>query len=73
MKLEYFLLSIIILGPKFSGKDIDIYLHPLIKELKYLWEVGIETYGSSTKKTFLMRLALLWTISDFLVYAMLSG
>ena len=73
MKPEYFFLSIIIPGPKSPGKDINIYLQPLIRELKQLWEIAVETYDSSTNETFLMRVALLWTISDFPAYAMLSG
>ncbi|XP_039134244.1 uncharacterized protein LOC120271636 [Dioscorea cayenensis subsp. rotundata] len=73
MKSEYILLSMIIPGPKSPGKDIDIYMQPLIKELKHLWEIGVETYDATSKQTFLMRVALLWTISDFPAYAMLSG
>ncbi|XP_057984552.1 uncharacterized protein LOC110654254 [Hevea brasiliensis] len=44
----------------------------LITELKQLWEVGVETYDASKKNNFNMRVALLWTISDFPVYSMLS-
>ena len=73
MKPKYFSLSIIIPGPKSPGKDIDIYLQPLIREFKQLWEISVETYDSSTKEIFLMWVALLWTISDFPAYAMLSG
>ena len=65
MKPEYFFLSIIIPCPKSPGKDIDIYLQPLIRELKQLWEIGFDTYDSSTKETFLMRVALLWSIVTF--------
>ena len=34
MKSEYFIHSLIIPGPRSLGKDIDIYLQPLIDELK---------------------------------------
>ncbi|XP_058751372.1 uncharacterized protein LOC131624455 [Vicia villosa] len=50
-----------------------VYLQPLIEELKELWESGIETYDSSMNQTFQMCAALLWTISDYPAYAMLSG
>ncbi|KAG8472230.1 hypothetical protein CXB51_034470 [Gossypium anomalum] len=43
MKQSSFILSMIILGEKGPGNDIDIYLQPLIKELKQLWS-GVETY-----------------------------
>ncbi|XP_052116503.1 uncharacterized protein LOC127746646 [Arachis duranensis] len=73
MKQEYFKLSLLIPGPKSPGNDIDIYLQPLIEELKELWEVGVETYDASKNETFQMYAALMWTISDFPAYAMLSG
>ncbi|KAL4301596.1 hypothetical protein AHAS_Ahas17G0316700 [Arachis hypogaea] len=73
MKHEYFMLSLLIPGPKSPGNDINIYLQPLIEELKELWEVGVETYDASKNETFQMYAALMWTISDFSAYAMLSG
>jgi len=73
MKAEYFMLSLLIPGRKSPGNDIDVYLQPLIEELKVLWDLGVETYDASINKTFQMRAALLWTISDFPGYAMLSG
>ncbi|XP_049391622.1 uncharacterized protein LOC125856085 [Solanum stenotomum] len=72
MKSEYIMLSMIIPGPSSPGNDIDVYLQPLIVELKELWEVGVETYDVKTNQTFMMRAALLWTISDFPALAMLS-
>ncbi|XP_039115825.1 uncharacterized protein LOC120251353 [Dioscorea cayenensis subsp. rotundata] len=72
MKQPSFFLSMIISGDKGPGNDIDIYLQPLIKELKQLW-VGIETYDASARRNFFMRAALLWTINDFPAYANLSG
>ena len=73
MKSENIMLSIIIPGPSSLGNDIDVYLQPLIAELKELWEMGVETYDAVTNQTFLMHAALLWTISDFPAVAMLSG
>ncbi|OMO68751.1 Transposon, En/Spm-like protein [Corchorus capsularis] len=72
MKQPAFILSMIIPGDKGPGNDIDIYLQPLIHELKQLWE-GVETYDSSRKQNFHLRAALLWTINDFPAYAYLSG
>lgn len=73
MKAEYSMLSLLIPGPSSPGNNIDVYLQPLIEELKLLWEVGVETYDASLNQTFQMRAALLWTISDFPGLAMLSG
>lgn len=67
------MLSLLISGPKSPGNDIDIYLQPLVEELKELWEVGVETYDSFRKQTFTMHAALMGTINDFPAYSMLSG
>ncbi|XP_021770707.1 uncharacterized protein LOC110734887 [Chenopodium quinoa] len=72
-KSEYNIMSLIIPGPSSPGYDIDVYLQPLIEELKELWEVGVDTYDAVKDETFSLRAALLWTISDFPDYAMLSG
>ena len=73
IKDEYMFLSIIVPGLRNPKEKLDVFLQPLIAELKQLWEVGVETYDISTKKNFQMRAALMWTISDFLAYSMLSG
>ncbi|XP_062119146.1 uncharacterized protein LOC133832883 [Humulus lupulus] len=67
-----YLMSLLIPGPKSPGKDYDVFLRPLIDELKELWE-GIEVYDSYEWCMFKLRVALLWTISDFPAYAYLSG
>ncbi|CAK8543900.1 unnamed protein product [Lathyrus sativus] len=73
MKSEYTMLSLLIPGPQSPGNDIDVYLQPLIEELKELWELGVYTYDASKNQTFKIRAAVLWTISDYPGYAMLSG
>nr|XP_025655302.1 uncharacterized protein LOC112750704 [Arachis hypogaea] len=64
MKQTNFILSMIIPSPKIPVNDIDVYLQPLIDELKQLW-AGVDTYDASEKKTFKMHAALMWTISVF--------
>ena len=61
MKREFFYLSVLIPGP------------PLIEELQMLWRDGVEAYDISMKERFKMRAVLMWTISDFPAYGMLSG
>ncbi|XP_062021059.1 uncharacterized protein LOC133737546 [Rosa rugosa] len=73
MKQPYMLLSLVIPSPKAPGNDIDVFLAPLIDELKSLWDVGAATYDVISKQSFTMRAALLWTINDFPAYANLSG
>ncbi|KAL4273495.1 hypothetical protein GQ457_13G017720 [Hibiscus cannabinus] len=73
MKDPYFMMSLIIPGPKAPGNDIDVFLEPLIDELNQLWEKGVETYDAFSKNNFQLHAALLWTINDFPAYANLSG
>lgn len=73
MKQEYFIMPLLIPGPNSPCNDIDVYMQPLIEELKILWSNGVETYDASNGTKFQMRAALLWTISDFPALAMLSG
>ena len=73
MKEPFLFLSLILPGPKSPGKNLDVYLRPLIDELKDLWDDGVLTYDSHAKQNFIMRAALMWTISDFPAYGMLSG
>ncbi|GJX86192.1 uncharacterized protein Tco_0336966 [Tanacetum coccineum] len=73
LKDENVKLSLVIPGKKNPGQNIDVFLQPLIKELKILWNSGVETYDAYRKNNFHLKAALLWTISDFPAYAMLSG
>ncbi|CAH9103451.1 unnamed protein product [Cuscuta europaea] len=73
MKQHSLMLSTLIPGPHGPKEMIDVYLQPLIEELKLLWEVGVETYDGSRKEKFKMFAAVLWTISDFPGYGDLSG
>jgi hypothetical protein len=73
MKQPYWMMSMLVPGPKSPGNNIDVYFHPLIDELKELWEHGVETWDAKVKKNFTLRALLLWTINDFPAYAMLSG
>ena len=41
MKESFFMLSLLIPGLKAPRNDIDVFLQPLIKDLKELWEVGV--------------------------------
>ncbi|XP_062174596.1 uncharacterized protein LOC133879844 [Alnus glutinosa] len=52
---------------------IDVYLEPLISELKELWDVGEPTYDVSSNQTFTIHAALMWTINDFPAYGDVSG
>ncbi|XP_020271010.1 uncharacterized protein LOC109846198 [Asparagus officinalis] len=73
MKGVYSMMSLLIPGPRAPGKDIDVYLRPLIDELKELWDIGVETFDASVGRNFNLRACVLWTINDFPAYGNLSG
>ncbi|XP_071688432.1 uncharacterized protein [Rutidosis leptorrhynchoides] len=73
MKNPFLFLSLLIPGPSAPGNYIDVYMQPLVDELKELWDTGVNTYDASTKSYFTLRTSLLWTVSDFPAYANLSG
>ncbi|XP_047266604.1 uncharacterized protein LOC124897622 [Capsicum annuum] len=72
IKEAYMFLTIIVPGPSNPKHKIDVYLQPLIKELTLLWETGVEAFDISKRQNFQLRAALMWTISDFPAYSMLS-
>ncbi|GLT85932.1 hypothetical protein SLE2022_041010 [Rubroshorea leprosula] len=72
-KDSYLMLSMLIHGPKALGNDIDVYLQPLIDELRDLWENGVEVYDAASKSNFNVRVALIWITSDLLGLTVSSG
>jgi len=73
MRLEFMFLSMVIPNSNSLGWNIDVCLRPLIDELTQLWSSRALTYDVSRKHNFLIRVALMWTINDFLAYGMVSG
>ncbi|XP_042415312.1 uncharacterized protein LOC122004501 [Zingiber officinale] len=73
MAKENLMLTLLILGPKQPGNDIDVYLEPLVEDLKELWDIGVETYDAFSKSMFNMKAILMWTINDFPAYGNLAG
>ncbi|CAM8877143.1 unnamed protein product [Rhodiola kirilowii] len=47
MKRKYMMFSLLISGPRQSRNDIDVYLAPLIDDLKLLWDEGVRTFDTS--------------------------
>ena len=73
MKEQYIFLLILVPGLKNPKDKLDVFLQPLIVELNHLWDVGVNTYDISKKQNFMMRAAIMWTVSDFPAYSMSSG
>ena len=73
MKESSFMLTLLIPGPKSPAKDMDVFLRPLVDELKILWAKGVQTRDASTNTIFRMRATLMWTINDYPARSSLSG
>ncbi|XP_052295799.1 uncharacterized protein LOC127901832 [Citrus sinensis] len=73
VKRKFMMLTLLISGPKQPGNDIDVYLAPLIDDLRLLWEVGVDVYDAYRQQSFNLKAILLWTISDFSAYGNLAG
>ncbi|XP_048493274.1 uncharacterized protein LOC125493794 [Beta vulgaris subsp. vulgaris] len=46
MKWKYIMLSILISGPKQPRIDIDVYLQPLVDDLRKMWDEGVSVYDA---------------------------
>ncbi|CAN6546998.1 unnamed protein product [Malus baccata var. baccata] len=71
MNKEYMMMTLLIIED--LGRSIDVYLWPLLDELKDLWTHGVRTYDKGTGMMFTLHAAVMWTVNDFPAYAMVSG
>ena len=67
------MLTLLIPDPNAPGKDIDVFLRPIVNDLKELWNEGVVVRDAATKTSFHMRAVLLMTINDFPIRNSLSG
>ena len=49
------MMSILISGPHQPGNAIDVYLRPLVDDLKTLWSLGVELYDEYKKVPFTLH------------------
>ncbi|XP_020872177.1 uncharacterized protein LOC110226030 isoform X2 [Arabidopsis lyrata subsp. lyrata] len=73
MKAENMMLTMLIPGPTAPSNNIDVYLQPLIDDLKDLWNEGIEVFDSFKKESFTLKAMLMWTITDYPALGTLAG
>jgi len=73
MKRKYIMMSLLIQGPKQPGNNIDVYLSPLVDDLKTLWSQGVKVYDAYKEEYFILRAMIFCTVSDFPAYGNLSG
>ena len=66
------MLSMMISSPRQPGNDIDVYLSPLVEDLRKSWDEAVFVFDAFHKETFEMRPMLFCTINDFPAYGNLS-
>jgi hypothetical protein len=55
---------LLIPGPKAAASDMDVYLEPLIDDMRDMFVDGVRTIDASTGECFQLRAAILCTITD---------
>jgi len=67
------MMCMMIAGPRQLGNNIDVYLAPLIEDLRKLWVEGVNVYDGNAQETFRLCAMIFCTINDFPTYENLSG
>jgi len=65
-------MCLLIPGPACPGKDMDLFLQPLVEELLNLWS-GVPTLDALTGKEFDLHAVVIWCIHDYPALSTLSG
>lgn len=65
MKASSLMLSLIIPGLSYPGKQFHIFMEPVYEELIELFEVGTPAYDASRDEMFQLRAIALSTVSDY--------
>jgi hypothetical protein len=68
------MLTILVSGPKQPGNCIDVYLRPLVDDMKILWKPGVrEVWDEYKSEEFTMHGLLFTIINDNSTHRNLSG
>ena len=63
----------LISGPKQPGNDIDVFLEPLMEDMKMLWEEGVKMMDEFVKKKLTLKSIIFVTITIYPGLFALSG
>jgi len=72
MEQSNFMMCLLIPGPACPGKDMDLFLQPLVEELLNLWS-GVPTLDALTGKEFDLHAVVIWCIHDYPALSTLLG
>ena len=77
LKKKFVMLSVIIPGKKsVVGDHFDMYIEPLLEELRMLWAASVQIRDASrafADSLHLLRVMLMFTIHDYLAYGIVAG
>ena len=77
IKKFFIMLGLLVPGPEaVTSEHMDVYMSPLIEELRELWTHGVLCYDAARwrgEARFTLRAILLWCVHDFPAYGMLAG
>jgi len=72
-KQKYLLLTILISGPVQPGVGMDVFLEPMMEEMKMLWEKGVQMLDEYHKDSFTLRTIIFVMVNDYPALFIFSG
>ncbi|KAK1678262.1 hypothetical protein QYE76_039110 [Lolium multiflorum] len=60
-------------GPHYPGKNLSVYMQPIVDDLNHSWHHGTLTYDRASKTNFCMKVWLQYTMHDMPGYALTCG
>jgi len=73
MQKKTMFLSLIIPGPEYPGKNLSMYMQPIVDDLNHSWHHGTLTYDRASKTNFLMKVWYHNSMHDMPGYALFCG
>lgn len=73
MKASSLMLTLLIPGPTYPGKNFHVFMQPVYEELTELFMVGTRTYDASRGEMFQLYAVVLSTVSDYPGLALFAG
>jgi hypothetical protein len=73
MQQKNIFLTLVIPGPDYPGKNLSVYMQPLIDDLHHSWVNGTWTYDRASKKNFFMKVWFQYSMHDLPGYALFCG
>ncbi|XP_052137336.1 uncharacterized protein LOC127755701 [Oryza glaberrima] len=70
---KYILLTILVQGPRQPSNDMDVFLEPLLEDMRDLWEHGIRVWDEFLREYFTLHAIIFVTVNDLTALFSLLG